>query len=196
MAFAALLALVATRQQHFPREFQLTVFGVDTNQFYLDHIPLFETGLLHGFVTFVANLRDVQQTVLARQNLYESTEGNNRTDLTVVNLSDFRDRNNLFDTSQCRIQSTFIFTKDIHISFVILFGDGNGGTGLFLDLLDHFTTRADYSTDKLLRNRDLDDTRYERFVVCPWFRNRLKNLAENVHTALFCLFESLSQHLV
>ena len=138
----------------------------------------------------------MQQAILTRQDLYEGSESNNRTNLTVVNLANLRDRYDTLDSSQGCIQSILVLTEDINITFIILFGDGNGCTGLFLDLLDHLTARADHSTDELLRNRDLNDARYERFVISSRFRYRLKNLAENVHTALFCLFEGFCQHFV
>ena len=67
---------------------------------------------------------------------------------------------------------------------------------VIVNLLNHFASRADHRTDKFLRDHDLLDPRNERFEFGARFGYRFKYLAKNVHTALFGLFESLSQHLV
>jgi len=109
------------------------IFGLDKEAMdaalsRINHIPLFQAGLLHRFETLVVDLRDVQQGVLARHDLDERTERHDRTNLAVIYIADLGLRHDALDAGQGCIHRLLVQTEDIHDALVVGFGDGNGRT--------------------------------------------------------------------
>ena len=179
------------RNQHAVRQLELVGLGIDADDFHLDHIPLFQAGLLHRFETLVVDLRDVQQGVLARHDLDERTERHDRTNLAVIYIADLGLRHDALDAGQGCIHRLLVQTEDIHDALVVGFGDGNGRTRRLLNILDHLAAGTDHGTDHILRDGDLYDTRHERTVIRTRLGDTLRQLTQNVHTAHASLFQRL-----
>ena len=123
-------------QQCLAREFQFAGFGIRTDEFNLNLVALVQAGLGHSLKAFVVDLRDVQQCVFAGQNLNKCTEVYDGFNLTVVNLANLGNCGNAVDGCQSSINSLFLYTEDIYDTLAIFLGEGNSGTGLFLDTLN------------------------------------------------------------
>src|SRR5690606_37829017 len=72
----------------FPRKFEFALF-VDIEQFYAHNIPDIENPV-HGFEPLPVDFRNVEQTVLARNDLNKRTEWHDRFHLSFVHLAYFR----------------------------------------------------------------------------------------------------------
>ena len=144
----------------------------------------------------------MQQSFLARKNLYESTELENADYLSVIYGTNLRDSNDTLNPSLSLGHSLSIVGSDIHNTHCALsvriwnLIDRDCRTGLLLNLLDGLTTLSDDGSDKLGSNNHLLDTRNERLVVLPWCRDSLKHLSHNVQTSQTGLLKSLGKHFV
>lgn len=58
--------------QHTVRELVLASLRIDLKELHLDVVALLDTSLLNGLQALPSNLRDVEQTLLARHDLYEA----------------------------------------------------------------------------------------------------------------------------
>src|SRR5699024_11054937 len=67
---------------------------------------------------------------------------------------------------------------------------------LLLDTLDDLTARADYRTDEFFTDNHRLDTRCMRFQILASFRLSLQYLAQDMHTTLFRLSQSILKDLV
>ena len=58
--------------QYTMRELVLTRLRIDLEQLHLDLVALFDTSILNGLEALPVDLRDMEQTILARHDLYET----------------------------------------------------------------------------------------------------------------------------
>ena len=142
----------------------------------------------------------MQQTFLARKNLHECSEILDGNNLSVINLSGFRNGGDALNPVESLLHRLLVCSEDVNSSdagavVLLLLGDGNGGSGLLLDLLDNLSALADNGSDEFARDSDLDD---------PWsvwleLRTRcvesLHHLAHNVLACLVGLCKSLGHNL-
>ena len=142
----------------------------------------------------------MQQTLLARKYLYESSEILDGNNLSVINLSGFRNGGDALDPVESLLHTLLVCSEDVDSSdagavVLLLLGDGNGGSGFLLDLLDNLSALADNGTDELSRDSDLDDTRSVRLEFRTRSVESLHHLAHNVLAGLVSLCKSLGHNL-
>ena len=138
----------------------------------------------------------MEESLLAGKYLDEGTELEDGNNLSVVNLTLLRHCAYAHDPVICLCHCFSVVGGDVHDTLAVNLVDGYAGAGLGLYLLDGLATLADDSSDELLRNLELLDSRYERLVVLAWLADGLHHLAHDVQTALTCLLESLLKHFV
>ena len=59
--------------EHTVRELVLTCLGIDLKELHLDLVTFLDTCILYLIETLPVDLRDMEQTVLTRKDLYEAT---------------------------------------------------------------------------------------------------------------------------
>ena len=134
----------------------------------------------------------MQQTVLAREQRDERTEGCDLDDRAKVALADFRhvrirDR---IDRGTCGFGGRTVGCADEDRAVVL---DRDLGSGVFLDLVDHLALRADDLTDLVDWDLDGDDA---RCVLRHLLRlgDRFVHLVENDETGVTGLGECACKH--
>ena len=137
----------------------------------------------------------MQQTVLARHELYEATIRHNTANGTLVNLTYLRNSNDSLDLSNSSVDALLVRTTDLNLTNAILFIDSDGGAGIFLHLLDNLTTRANNSTDELLRNLEGLDAWYVWFQLRTWLSNSIGDALQDVLTTSLSLHQCLLQNV-
>ena len=94
----------------------------------------------------------MEQTILARHDLYEATVRHNAADSTLVDLTHLGDSHDSLDLGDSCVDAFLVRSRNLNLANTLCLIDGDGGTGILLHLLDDLTARADDSTDELLRN--------------------------------------------
>ena len=135
------------------RELELTSLGVNLQELHLNLVTLLDASFLDSLQTLPVNLRDVEQTVLARHELYEAAVRHDAANGTLVDLTDLRDGNDSLDLGDSGIDALLVRTADLNLANTVFLVDSDGSTGVFLHLLDDLSARANDSTNELLRNR-------------------------------------------
>ena len=160
-----LLITLGLVEKHAVRELVLTCLRIDLKELHLDVVTFFDASLLDSLEALPLDLRDMQQTFLARENLHEATVRHDALDNTVVDLTNLRDSHDSLDLSQGCVDALLVWSADLHVTDTVAFVDSDGSASLFLHLLDNLSTRANDSTDELLGDVEGLDTRYLRLQL-------------------------------
>ena len=131
----------------------------------------------------------MQQTIFARQEFNECTVRHDRTYFTFIYFSDLRYGNNTFDHTHCVVNRFFVSACNLDTAYTVYLFDGDSSTGILLHSLNNLSARADDGSDEFFRNSHGLDTWSMVFQFGTWFFNGFMYLAEDVHTAFFCLFQ-------
>ena len=142
------------------RELVLACLRVNLKQLHLYLVAFLDTCLFNCLKALPVNLADVEQTVLARENLYEASVRHDRAYCSVINLTNLRDGNDGLDLAKGCVDAFLVGSTNLHLANSVNLVDGDGGTCVLLHLLDNLSTRTDNSTDELLRYLNLYDTWY------------------------------------
>ncbi len=137
----------------------------------------------------------MEQTILTRENLYEATVRHDRTNSTLVNLTNLRNSYDSLDLSQSSIDRILVRSRYLYVTLTISLLDSDSSTSILLHLLDNLTTRADNSTDELLRNIECYDTWNLWLHLSTWLRDSLHHAVEDVLTTSLSLHQSLLENL-
>lgn len=192
----ALYITLGLLEKHAARELELAGLRIDVNKLNLKLVTLLDASLLDSLKTLPVDLRDVEQTVLSRHELYEATVRHDAANGTVVNLAYLWDGNDSLDLSHCSVDNVLARTAYLNLAYAVFLVDGDGSTSLFLYTLDDLTARTDDSTYELLRNDDLLDAWYMRLEFWTWSVESLHHLSKDVLATSLCLHESLLENLV
>src|SRR5690606_16997793 len=135
----------------------------------------------------LAQLGDVQQTILARGQRNERTEGGQLHDGTQVTLADLRNLRvgDGVDGRTGSFSGLAVGCADQHGAVIF---DRDVSAGVFLDLVDHLALRADDLTDLIHRNLHGDDS----WSVDVQLVRSVDSLVQNVQDVQTC-FASLGQ---
>ena len=133
----------------------------------------------------------MQQTVLARHNLYETSIRHDRANYTVVDLTNLRDCNDSLDLADCSIDAILVRSRYLNLTYTVNLVDSDGSASILLHLLDDLTTRANNSTDELLRNLELYDTWNLWLHLCTWLSDCVGEALQDVLTTSLSLHQSL-----
>ena len=122
---------------------------------YVDELDLYlltflQIGIFDLLVALPVDLRDVEETILTREEFYEATIRHDRRDLTLIDFAYFRHSDDTLDQADSRVDSVLIGCTDLDDTHCIDFLDADSGTALFLHTLDDLTTRTDDGTDEFL----------------------------------------------
>ena len=138
----------------------------------------------------------MKQTILTRHELNECTIRHDRGNLSFINLSDLRNSDDSLDRLDSRVDRSLIRAGDLDLSYAVYLIDRYRSSRFLLDTLDDLTARADYRTDEFLTDNHRLDTRCMRFQILTSFRLSLQYLAQDMHTTLFSLSQSILKDLV
>ena len=138
----------------------------------------------------------MEQTVFTRHEFNECTVRHDRRNLSFVDFADFRNGNDSFDGADSGIDCCFIRSGNFDFTHSVFFFNCNNGTCLFLNTLDDLAARADYRTDKFFTDCHRFDSRSMRFQIRTNFWLSFHYLAQNVHTAFFCLCQCVFKNFV
>jgi hypothetical protein len=94
--------------QYTMRELVLTSLRIDLEQLNLDVVALLDTSLLDCLKTLPVDLADVQQTVLTRHNLYETSVRHDGANYTIVNLANLWDCNDSLDLTDSGVDAILV----------------------------------------------------------------------------------------
>src|SRR5574344_2728177 len=94
----------------------------------------------------------MKQSILTWKEFYKGTIRHDRTNLSFVNLTNFRNCNNTFNYSECIFDTLFISTSNLDLTNVSFLFDRNLSSCLLLNTLDNLSARAYHSTNELFRN--------------------------------------------
>ena len=189
-ALALYIALGLLRE-HTVGELIFARLRVYFQELHLDVVALVNAGVLNGLKALPRYLRDVEQAFLARQNLYEAAVRHDAFYHAVVDLANLRQRHDSLDLGNGGIDALLVGSRHLHVAHAVGFVDGDGRAGILLHLLDDFSTGADDSTDKLLRNGECLDARHLRLELLARLGDGLHHLAHDVLAASLSLHESL-----
>ena len=177
------------------RELELTSLRINFQELHLNLVTLLDTCFLDSLQTLPVNLRDVEQTVLARHELYEAAVRHDAANSTLVNLTNLGDGNDSLDLSQCGIDALLVRSANLYLTNAINLVDSDSSTGILLHLLDNLTTRANDSTNELLRNLNLNDARNLRLQLSAWLSDSISNALQDVLTTSLSLHQRLLQNI-
>ena len=134
----------------------------------------------------MADLRNVQEPVLARQKLHDRTEIEQLQHGSVVDPAYFDVGGDVLDAFLCGEAALGVDTGNRDRTVV---GDFDRGSGLFLQSADHYPALADHVADFLGIDLDLDDARGVARNLGTRSLQRLLHDAEDVHAAFARLGE-------
>ena len=137
----------------------------------------------------------MQQTVLARHELYKAAVRHDAANGTLVNLANLRDSNDSLDLSNSGVDALLVRTADLNLANAILFIDSDGSTGILLHLLDNLSARANDSTNELLRNFEGLNTRNLRFQLGTWLSDSISDALQDMLTTSLSLHQCLLQNV-
>jgi hypothetical protein len=92
-----LLIALGLLDEYTVRELELTSLRINLEQLDGDLVTLLDTCLLDGLEALPVDLRDVEQTILARHELYETAVRHDAANGTLVNLANLRDSDDSTD---------------------------------------------------------------------------------------------------
>ena len=100
--------------QHTMRELVLASLRINLHQLHLDLVTFLDASLFNCLKTLPINLRDVEQTILTWENLYEATVRHDRTNSTLVNLTNLRNSYDTLDLSQSSIDRILVRSRYLY----------------------------------------------------------------------------------
>ena len=137
----------------------------------------------------------MQQTILARHKLYEASVRHNATNGTLVNLTNLRNGNDSLDLSDSGINALLVRTADLNLTNTVFLVNGDSSTGILLHLLDNLTTRANDSTNELLRNLKGNNTWNMWLQLRTWLSNGIGDALQDVLTSSLSLHQRLLENI-
>ena len=138
----------------------------------------------------------MEKAILARHELYESTECLDVLDRTSVDLAFFWDSHDSLDLVEGSIDRCLVGRSDDNVTLAVDFVDCNLCACLFLNALDCLTTLSDDSTDEVLVNIDSHKSWCVLLKVFTSLWLCLKHALENMMTTFLGLLECLLENLV
>ena len=138
----------------------------------------------------------MEQTILTWENLNETSVRHNRTNCTLVNLTNLWDCYDTLDLRESSIDRLLVWSRNLYLTYTVNLVDCDSSTCLLLHLLDNLTARTDNSTDELLRNLNLNDTWNLWLKLLTWLSDCVGDTSEDVLTTSLCLCKSLLKNLV
>ena len=138
----------------------------------------------------------MEQAVAASHELYKCAVGHYAAHLTCVYLAHLGNSYNSANLGESAVDSLLAGTCDFYLTYTVNLVNSDGSTSLLLNTLDNLSTRADNSTDELLRYGDRYDAGGMGFEVLAGFGDALSDLAEDVETCITSLLERLFKDLV
>ena len=181
--------------QHTVRELVLASLRINLHQLHLDLVTFLDASLFNCLKTLPINLRDVEQTILTRENLYETTVRHDRTNSTLVNLTNLWNSYDSLDLTQSSIDRILVRSRYLYVTLTISLLDSDSSTCILLHLLDNLTTRTDNSTNEFLRNIECYNTWNLWLHLSTWLRDCLHHAVEDVLTTSLSLHQSLLENL-
>ena len=105
--------------QHTVRELVLASLRINLHQLHLDLVAFLDTSFLNCLKTLPVNLRDVEQTILTWQNLYEATVRHDRANGTLINLTYLRNSYDSLDLSQSSIDRILVRSRYLYVTLTL-----------------------------------------------------------------------------
>ena len=173
------------------REFELTCLGVYLHQLHLYLVALFDACLFHCFQSFPVNLRDVQQAVFAGHELHKATVCLDRAYHTVIHFAHLGYSHDGTYLGECSLNAILVGSTYLHLAHTVGLVNHDGGTSIFLHLLDNLSTRTNHGTDKLLGYLYLHNAWHVGFQFGTWLGDGFGEFRKDVLSALFCLHQCL-----
>src|SRR5690606_33843771 len=189
--------LIAFRlgQQNFTRQPELSGLLIDLDQLHLHGIA-YIVHPVHGFQAAPVDLRNMEQTVLARHELNERAERHDRFHNTVVLLAHFRRGRDHPDPVCSQVKGLLVGSKDLHLAFFTHFLYVDGGTGFTLKLLDILAARTNYRANELPGNGNLHNTGRMRLVIFARSAQDFGHFIPDMQPSLPGLLQGFGQYLV
>ncbi len=107
----------------------------------------------------------MEQTILARHDLYEATVRHDAADSTLVDFTHLGDSHDSLDLGNSCVDAFLVRSRNLNLANTLCLIDGDGGTGILLHLLDDLSARANDGTDELLRNGEGNDAGHLRLQL-------------------------------
>src|SRR5438552_3232365 len=185
------LLLGRRRKQRLARQTDLASVRLDADNLHFDFVAELEE-IRYLSDARVCHLRDVQQSVLTRQNLDERAVRLDALHRTLVVLADFRRRGQAFDDVDGSLRGCSIDRR--HGDFAVVL-DIDLGSRLFDDPADRFAAGADDVANAILRNENRIEPRRELGELGLRFGDDVVHLVEDEQPPFLRLLERLSHDL-
>ena len=182
------------RDEGLAREPQLAGLLVNINKLHLNSVTFLEE-LFNSAYLLPVHLRDVQQSILVRENLNKRTKLCYGFHLAGIDLSYLRNGAYSVDTVKGRPDNFVVLAKYIDHSLTVGLLNNYGCTCGGLNILYNLSAGAYHSTDHLLGYKNLLYSRCMRLEVRPGLGNGLFHDVEDMHSATARLFERLFENL-
>ena len=137
----------------------------------------------------------MEQTVLARHELYEAAVRHDAADRTLVDLTNLRDGDDSLDLGDSGVDDLLVRTADLNLTNSVFLIDGDDGTSILLHLLDDLSTRTNHRTNELLRNLEGLDTWYLWLQLRTWLGDGVCDALQDVLTTSLCLHQRFLQDI-
>src|SRR5689334_4453110 len=176
-------AVESVRRRHVPHRQTHAALAIDFE--HLDaHVVAFLELVRHLLDALLADLRDVHETIAARQDRDEGAEIHQASDLAFIDAADFDIRGDELDARQRLATGGARDARNLDRAVVL---DVDRRAGLFGDLADYRATLADDVADLLRVDLDGDDRRRPLGHLLARTGDDLVHLAEDVQAAFFGL---------
>ena len=132
------------------RKSHLAGLLVDFKKFDIHFVTYIED-ISHILSLVPSDLRHVEQTFLSREDLYECTEIKDRNNFSMICCTYLRNCADTLNPRKSLVERILICREDIYdtLASLRILSDGDGSTGLFLNLLDSLTTFTDNGTNEI-----------------------------------------------
>ena len=131
----------------------------------------------------------MEQSILTRHELNEAAIRHDAANGALINLANLGNGNDSLDLGNSSVDRLLVGAADLNLANTVLFVDSDGGTGVFLHLLDNLSTRTDDSTDELLGNFEGLDAWYLWLELGTWLGDGVGDALQDVLTTSLCLHE-------
>ena len=126
-AFALYIAL-GLLEQDAAAQLELAGLGVNLQELHLQLVALLDASLFDGLKALPVDFADMEQSVLARHELYEAAVRHDAANGTFIDFANLGYSHDSLNLSQSSIDALLVGTADLNLAYAILFVDGNGGT--------------------------------------------------------------------
>ncbi len=181
--------------QYTVRELVLTSLRIDLQQLHLDLVTLLDASLLDSLEALPVNLGDMEQTILTRHDLNEATVRHDATNGSLIDLTYLGDSHDSLDLGDSSIDAFLVRSRNLNLTNTLCLIDCDSSTSILLHLLDNLATRADDSTDELLRNIELNNTGNLRFHLCTRLCDGVGEALQDVLTTSLGLHKSFLKNI-